>query len=328
MQESLQRRCDLFVENTQLIKEGFRWESGYLFPACAEMLTAAGRRADIPAMKDCRALLKQETGFFSNFRGISEVVTLTKLSMSKNPQERLVRIQSVYAALKEWFRNSEFLVLAAAIVVDLAEPAAYVELAARAREIYNQMKSNHPFLTGGEDSTFAVLFALSDLAPCDADAEMERCYTLLKNAFFSGNALQSLSHVLALGQAPAAQKCERVAALFQLLKDAGHKYGTGYELPTLGVLALLDTDLAELAQRMTEADAFLKAQKGFGSVFGIGSRQRLMYAGMLTMGDAVPQTTIQAAALQGTMSLIIAQQAAVCASMAASTAAASAAASN
>ena len=39
---------------------------------------------------------------------------------------------------------------------------------------------------------------------------------------------------------------------------------TGYELATLGVLTLLDVDRNLLIQDITDAEAFLKGQKGFG----------------------------------------------------------------
>ena len=65
-------------------------------------------------------------------------------------------------------------------------------------------------------------------------------------------------------------------------------------------------------------DEWLEHQKGFG-IFGIGSKQRMMYAGILTMCDFVShmQETMNTAALNSVMSLIIAQQAALCASAAA-----------
>ena len=123
-------------------------------------------------------------------------------------------------------------------------------------------------------------------------------------------------------------KCRRALELFDSLKSRGLRYGTGCELATLGVLALLDVEKDILVQDITEADAFLKSRKGFGA-FGVGARQRLMYAGMMASCDYVPDLhSMQTAALNGVVALVIAQQAAICASAAAASAAAASSSSN
>ena len=76
---------------------------------------------------------------------------------------------------------------------------------------------------------------------------------------------------------------------------------------------------------MMEADGFLAAQKGYG-FWGIGRKIRLMHAAMIVSDEYIPHDAVDRAALTGTISLIIAQQIALCAVMA-STAAASTASS-
>jgi len=323
MRQELQERCKLFIENRDIIKSAFGWENTYIYPLCAGLFSSKGVKADANTMRNCRDLLKQKTGLFSNFRGISKMATITMLSLSVAPKEQMERMLTVYSELKEVFRRSEYLTVAAATIADLAEPSEYAKIAQRTRLIYNRMKVAHPFLTSSEDSAFAALLALSGLNGDDLELEMERCYTILKPNFFSGNAVQSLSHVLALGEGSAEQKCKNAIDLFDYLKGHGYKYGKSYELSTLGALALIETDIVTLAQDIMEVDDFLKAQNGFGA-FGIGAKQRLMYAGMLTMCDYIPNVqTIQTAALNGVISLVIAQQAAICGAVAASAAASS-----
>lgn len=328
MRDELQKRCQLFIQNRDIVKNAFGWESYYIYPLCASLFTIRGIQADAGVMKDCRDLLKEKTGFFSNFRGISKMATVTTLSLSPSPENKLNQLLDIYGKLKEVFWGSEYLTVAASVISDMAEPGQYEQITHRTRTIYNRMKETHPFLTSGEDSSFAALLALSELDDIYIEQEMERCYTLLKPYFFSGNAVQSLSHILALGEGSAAQKCEKAMALFDYLKSHGHKYGTSYELATLGVLALLDTDIKTLAQDIMDVDDYLHSQKGFGA-FGIGARQRLMYAGVLTMCDYMPQLQpMKTAALNGVVSLVIAQQAALCASAAAASAAATSASSS
>lgn len=328
MREALQKRCDLFIRNRDIIKSEFGWENAYIYPLCASLLTAKGRAADVGILKDSRQLLKQKTGIFSNFRGTSKMATITMLSISPNPEDKMERMLAVYSELKEVFWGSEYLAVAAMAIADLAQPHQYGRVVQRTRTIYNRMKDAHPFLTSKEDSAFAALLALSELDDVYIEQEMERCYTILKPSFFSGNAVQSLSHVLSLGDSPAEKKCARAMDIYEHLKGRGYKYGTSYELSTLGVLALLNTDVAALAGDIMETDDFLRTQKGFRA-FGIGAKQRLMYAGILTMCDYIPEVqTIQVAALNGVVSLVIAQQAAICASVAAASAAASASSSS
>ena len=95
----------------------------------------------------------------------------------------------------------------------------------------------------------------------------------------------------------------------------------------LGVLALSEGDVRDIVSDMMEADDFLAGQKGFGA-FGVGKRQRLMYAGMLVQAEYLERNTLQTAAINGTISMIVAQQAAMCAAVAAAAAASSSSSSS
>lgn len=328
MKAELQKRCEMFVTNRDTIKAEFGWESAYIYPLCAGLFTAKNAIADGQALRECHKLLKQNTGLFSNFRGVSKMALVTSLALSKNPQQRMDQLLSVYDKLKQLFWGSEYLVIAASAIIDLAEPSQYDAIVERTRVVYNHMKQAHPLLTSGEDSAFAALLALSGLDNGQIGDEMERCYAILKHEFWSSNAVQSLSHVLALGSDLTETKCDRVTQLYRSLKERGCKYGTGYELPTLGALALTGANNDLLTQDMIDVDDYLKTQKGFGA-FGIGAKQRLMYAGMLVMCDMVPAAqTMKVAALNGVVALVIAQQAAICAAIAASSAAAASSSSS
>ena len=324
MKDSLKRRCEQFIENRDRIKGAFVWESSYFYPLGASIFTGKGRMADVDRMKECRDLLKHNTGVFSNFRGNGKLAIISMLALDENPERKLANALVVYDRLKEHFWGSEYLPLTAMAITDLAGEESYEELAARTRRIYDRMKSEHPFLTSGEDSTFAALLALSDRSEEAVVYEMNRCYEIIKPEFFSSNAVQSLSHILSLGEGGADMKCRRTMR--------GCRYGTGYELPTLGVLALLQTDISELADTIAEVDEWLRTKKGFGA-FGVGAKQRLMYAGLLTSYDYAAEFTgeasaINAAAINGTIALVIAQEAALCASVAAVSATAAAASSS
>ncbi len=125
-------------------------------------------------------------------------------------------------------------------------------------------------------------------------------------------------------------KCRRTIDLYNALKVNGCKYGTGYELATLGVLVILPVDLSAIVEDMADVDHFLSEQKGYGFL-GLEKKQRLMNAGMLVSSDYIGEAdywAMNTAAIGGTISLIAAQQAAICAAIAASSAAAASASSS
>lgn len=324
MRDSLLTLCNNFIYNRDAIKSFFHWENEYIYPVCAAVYVDKRRMVDVNYMSYCQNLLKANTGIFSSFRGNAKLALTAMLAVEGDPQVKMRQAFQVYELLKGHFFGSEYLTLAAMIIVNMTEPMQYQNIVARTRHIYDLMKAEHPFLTGGEDSVMAALLAMSSLTDEQVVQEMSACYQILKGSFFSGNAVQSLSHVLVLGEGSPQEKCGRTMELFRELKKRGCKYGTSYELATLGVLALLPVDLYQLVQDMLEVDAFLSGQRGYG-FFGIGRAQRLMHAAMLVSSDYIDQGADLAmgpAAITGTISLIAAQQAALCAAITASSVAA------
>lgn len=328
MRASLAALCGSFIQNRDIIKGAFPWESAYLHPLCAAVFADRGRTADRERLHECRDLLKEKTGLFSDFRSTAKLPMIAMMAADRDPEDKLSRALQVYDALKEHFWGSQYLPVASMIIADDVEPARYEELAARTRRIYERMRDEHPFLTSGEDSVFAAMLALSALTEEQVVEETEACYDLLKPEFFSRNAVQSLSHVLALGEGSAQDKCGAVVGLYQGLKERGCRYGTEYELATLGVLALLPDDPGAVMADVMEADDFLSGQKGYG-ILGLSRKQRLMHAGMLVTSDRIGRSdAMRTAAVGSTLSLIAAQQAAMCAAIVASSAAAASSAAN
>ena len=324
MRQSLTALCGKFIENRDVVKAVFPWDSAYMHPICAAIITDKGMRADEERLKRCRDMLKENTGVFSDFRGTAKIAVIAMMSAHHDPAGKLQLAQQAHSELKEHFWNSPYLPVAAMIISDMVEPARFAQVAQRTRRIYELMKSEHPFLTSGEDSVFAAMLALGNTTEEWIVEETERCYRMMKEKFHSGNAVQSLSHVLALCEGNTEEKCTAVASLYDELKARGWRYGTEYELPTLGVLAALPVSQEELVQDLIDTAEFLGTQKGYG-VLGATKKQRLMHAGMLVTCDRISLgRDMTAAAIQGSIALVAAQQAAMCAAIAASSAAASA----
>ena len=321
MKESLRQICSEFLRARDVLKDAMGWENAYVYPIAATVLVG---HADVDAarIRECRTLLERETGMFHTFRGITRLVTVATVAADAHPEERLARALELFDLFKKRFWDSTYLPIAALMLSESVEPARYADLVSRTRAIYDRMKAEHPFLTSSEDSAFAAMLALSEERDADVICEIERCYTHLKSQFASANAVQSLSHVLALTKGDAEAKCSATMELFHALKAQGKRYGTAYELPTLGVLATLSDAREEIVKDLSDADDLLSSSRGYGGLFGFSARPRLMHAGMLVVLDRKEQgAEMRSAALGSMVSTVAAQQAAMLAAVAAATAA-------
>ena len=322
MKDTLQARCQRFIEARDMIKNTFRWESSYLPPVCANLFCAKDILPEEEKLRACRDLINRNTGIFSSFRGNIRIPLACMLSMEADPEGKFQQAKDLYQALKQYFFGSDYLALASFLLTDYE---CSEERLGRGKKIYRMMKDEHPFLTSSEDSIFAVLMAWSPQTNEAMIADMEACYRILKDRFHDSDCVQTMTHILAMEEGDSAVKCGRVFSLYDAIERNGGKYGKHYELATLAALAMLKADPEQLARDMMEADGFLAAQKGYG-FWGIGRKMRLMHAAMIVSDEYIPHDAVDRAALTGTISLIIAQQIAMCAVMA-STAAASTASS-
>ena len=325
MRPELQGLCKNFITNRDIIKSTLKWESDYLYPVGASMITNRGLRADGERLKRCRDIIKENTGAFSAFRSNARLAVIAAMSMEANPERRFEKATKLYNCLRKKFSASEYLALGAVVVSDLIEETEFEKVVDSARNIYDRIRKEHPFLTSSEDSMYAILLALSSKGEEEIVAEVETCFGILKKAFSMRNAVQSLAFVLAYDQRDAQEKCQATVALYNELKAKGYRYGTGYELATLGVLALLPQEQNAIIEELIEIDSFLKEQKGYG-FFGADRKQRLMHAGMILAGEYLKDDYVmQGTVAHSAIALMIAAQTATCAAIVASTAAASAA---
>lgn len=322
------RNCEQLIENRNRIKSVFPWDGELLNLACASVFLIRKKTVEQSILEDCKNMIKQNVGIFSSFRGTARSPIVAMLASTSNPEKTLENGLSIYQLLKKDFWTSTYLPLAAMIIGQMAEPYQYENITSRTRLIYDLMKREHPFLTSSEDSAFCALMALSEKSDSVLIEDAEQCYQNLKPNFFSSNAVQSLSHVLALCDGLPEVKCAKTMELFEKLRAAGYKYGTDHELSTLGILAMSGEDLDEIIQEVIDIDAWLSEQKGFGFFSSISRKQRLMYAGIIAQRDCLNEESMETAAVNGTISLIVAQEAAMCAALAASTAASNASSSS
>ena len=328
MRDSLQKICDSFIDNRAHIQQAFRFENSRLYAVCANVFTARGITADPVRIDQCKRLIKEKTGIFSNFRGNVRMPVICMLAARDNPSALMDETLSCYDLLKAHFFSSEFLALVAFLMADISEPGDAYDKAARGRALYKRMKEEHPFLTSSEDSVFAVLLAFSEKTDDALVEEMEACYSLLRKRFPASNALQAASHVLTLSDGASEDKVNRLVTLYEGIRAAGGKFSRT-DLATLAAVSILDADMDAVQRDMFEVDAFLAQQKGYG-LFGPGRATRMAHAAMIVSDEYAAREPVDAASLTSTLAMIAAQQAAMCAIIVASstTAATSASHSN
>lgn len=325
MKAALQARCEQFIMNRDTIKNVFRLNNLFLYPACANLFCSRGKVAEAEKLVYCRQLIQQKTGVFSSFRGQVQMAVACLLSMEENPEEKLEKALHCHALLKKEFMASVYLPMVAMMLTDVEDAEEKVQ---RGKALYKRIRAEHPFLTSGEDQVFAVLMTLSGKNDDQLMADMESCYTLLKDRGFGGNNYtQSVSHILALTEGMPEMKVTRFADLWEELIRIGLKYGKYYQLSTLAALSQLEGDTRMMAADMMEAYEYLAGQKGYG-FFGMDKKGRLMHAAMIVSNLYGENWSKEAVSVSGTLSMIVAQQMAALAAITASTAMAQATSNN
>ena len=276
MDRQIETRSLNLVENYRILSGRNKMEFPEMVLACAGIFLAAGVTPDMNRVAACKKLLKSKAGIFSNFRGSDELLVRCKMALSADPELYFENLEREYQRIKTFF-SGEQTVLAAMI---LAEQGSSVEdLAEKTKQIYKDMKEAHPWLTSENDLPFAALMAVSGRDASSVYAEAEEIYALLgKNLHADKDTRQMLSHILAIRSGSAAEKCEKLCALADGLKAAGHSLGRGSRLAILGILADSTLPTASLVERICETDDFLKQYKPFHGIFGVGKDCRRMFA--------------------------------------------------
>lgn len=281
MRETLQEKCSLYVDNYLKLKDSFKWGYPLNNRLGALLYTMENLPADVAGIKSCREIIKANTSVFSQFQSLTSFMLAVTLSLKSDPENIIRDSLTIYESLKrEGFHSSPYLVLAAASIAIYAEPGEYQACIIRAKAFFDAMKAEHRFLTTADDYSFAALLALSSKEVSPTIREMESCYHLLKEDFRNSNAVQSLAQVLSFQEENAQIKCKRVQELYLELKRRGLKFGLYIELPFLGVLSMLPTEINAIVDEVAEVDQYLKEIKGFGA-WSITAKERLMFAAAL-----------------------------------------------
>lgn len=291
MNADFQKLCDTFVNDKNALSKSFSFSRDIMSMTSALLLVDGKTSANPEMLKECEKIFKEETGVMSDFRSNVKIPVICKMLLSGDPRGYIQRVNKIYKMLKEkkWSGN-EYKILAALVIYDHAAESEYQKYVDIASDIFVRMKEQHRFLTSDEDIPFSAILATSGISPDKLVVDMEACYELLHKKFHDNNAVQSLSQVLSLSDLTPEEKCERIGIIYEALKEAGHRFGTGYELATLGTLAQLDNPVNEIVTLIADADDYLKHIRGFGN-FTLGAKTRRQYAAQLATVFLCPKKT-------------------------------------
>lgn len=328
----IENKLDLLIKNSNSLEHVKSTFGMGTFKRCNALnLTIRNIDADVNKINDCIDLIRNNSSFFSNFRGNNLLTTAVNLSIQKNPEESFKDIMDIYNKLKNHFFTNQFLVLAAQIIYSYKGTNNVDLLVRNTRRAYNLMKENHMFLTGQEDISSAALIAVTSNNLDETFNDMENCYNILReNGFWAGNNLQALTHILSLFEGTSEEKCNKVIMLDKILRNNSTPLKS-YSLAILGVAALTVNDYENFAKELISANKFLKKQRRFGS-FSLSSVVRNMIVASLISLESIENTdsSIKTKVIETTnsisLNLVIIMQ--IAASSAAAAAAASSASSS
>ena len=314
LSDNLQYKCDLFTENYQILKDNFKWEYSMMLRLSGIICTNAGLKADTEAIRNAKKIIKNNTGIFSNFKDISFFVLSTLFSLEQNPESMFLKTKRVYEEMKKiGFHSSPYLTLAAFSVAKQTEDENVPAVINRAKEFYDSMKREHKFLTSSDDYGYAAMLAATDLEVAEAIKDMEFCYELLKKSFGAGNELQSLTHVLAMGEEQAESKCDRVLKVFESLNRKGCKISKYHNLSNLGRLVLISEDVEKITDEIAEVNQYLLEKKGFGR-WSISKQDRTLFSSVLVVDEYlkdIKKNSLTMTLTNSITNLIIAEQTAM-----------------
>lgn len=313
-----------FESNFNQLKSAFKWEDDLGKMLVSLTYTLGDSPVNVSKIEKAKKEIKAKTGAFSSFRGpICFMLAGLCAAKWEVTDEIITRMVDLEKPLKATgFKNGLYLPIAAYTLMELEAKHEREDLLKKASEVFQEMKTNHPFLTGGDDYALCLL-----MAGHDSDiSRIEHYYELLMEAGLSkGNGLQMLSHILTFSEKEPYVLVERVMTLYQKLRDASLKVPQD-AYPSLGILALVERSEVDLTADLV---ALIDGLKKIKSVKWQGRTMLLSLAAGLLSKEEIEkghqESLVRIATSTTIETIIMAQQAAMIGMMAATTAATSAA---
>lgn len=275
-----QNLLDQIVEDMNQLKKKMIWEAdSYAMATISAFLFAsANKRADIEKYVECKKYLKKHVNLFSEIRGISEAIVITKMCLSDNHEEYLAGVVDTYKKLRSIHKltASPYMVMAAVNIYEGGGSFKADENIEKLESVYKQMKADHFWLTGDEDRPFLAMLVSRDMDINSISADISACYEACKKMSLSKETMHTASQIMSLSGKSVEVRVSDLNNTVNALKE--HKLkGMRYELmPMAAALGLIEGTAEEKASAIKENFDYLKTKKGFK--WYIGGTQRSLYA--------------------------------------------------
>ncbi|MEN2465391.1 DUF4003 family protein [Ornithinibacillus sp. JPR2-1] len=219
---------DSYKQTFDLLKRHMKWKVSdkRILMTISSIYVLNQETLDVDRFLQLADAIKKNAGLFSSIRSHPRFTTAAMLDVKlERPEDKVDQLHVLYDLFrKARFGSSVFTYIAATIL--------------HAKEIYDDMKREHAFLTTSSDYPMATLLALENRT--GIIQHIEDFYNKLpKHGFRKGNDLQFLSHILALDtEAPKHVLINRVIHVMNSFVQARIK-ATQMYYPIIGMLAIL-----------------------------------------------------------------------------------------
>ncbi len=324
MKEVYQSKLDKIIQDYEVLRKTFKWDNDLAKHLISLTFTMKDKLLNTNQIEEMKAYIKRETGVFSSFRGNMMFILAGLLSASSDiPQRDFDRILNNEKKMKEvGFKSGTYLPSALYTLISVCDDAQVEAHLKKAKDIYQDMKENHPFLTSGDDYALAILLASTNHNP----QILEAYYTELSTqGFRKSNGLQMLSHILVFSQNETSETTKKCGRILKELKNNKLNVSSDY-YAAIGVVTLLDIDENMLIADLIEIASYLKKIKHYK---WLGKGMHILIASAIISCQYVNEQSedilIDTTLNVSIQAIIAAQQAAMIAAIAASSAAAGAA---
>ena len=243
----------LFQENMEILhSSGGKWIDKRLVMMTASQSTAKGKRINGVDFKEVTEKIKSSSSAFSPLRTISFSMAGLIYAKTNRPSDEIDRLHRNYKILKDnGFRSSMYTYIAAMLLEENTDVR-------KLKEIYEEMKKYHPFLTSYNDYPAAVIIAKQHGMASELVETSEKYYIeLSENGFYKGNDLQLLANMLVMNGAFSQDVTRKVIETKKAFEQ-NHYKPKSMHYPSLGMIVLSKQtkEAISLVQELTALKTF------------------------------------------------------------------------
>ena len=273
MNEQLRKSTDRFVTAVRAVN-GIYFARRTIFNRFGAMLLTLSDELETPVLTQDDA---EQARRAAERLGVSADALPVLAALCRNGDSHtLRRAERARHTLERRFFPSAHLTTAAWLMaLDWRDVTAFDQVAAEARQLYDQMRRDDPFRTASEDVPLCVLYALNGEG--QAARRLDETMHDLRPVFRPRNSVQALAEVLVFAPEAGAQ---RTMELTRALNSRGLRLGRGNSLAALGALAAIPQAVEEVADQVAAAELRLRRAPEL-SGWSVSGKERLMWSCLL-----------------------------------------------